>query len=111
MGAYYSSQRPRAPACRSVGAGRSGVAKYFWHFVCGAIIIFLVTSSLSAYIKNNRLENYIKTLNNEITAIKNDNVSLERQVDAISNDPVYREFVIRRELKLGLPGEMIILAR
>ena len=101
MNTYYSSQRPRS----------SGIAKYFWHFVFGAIIIFLLTSSLSAYIKNNRLENYIKTLNNEIAAIKNDNVSLERQVYAISNDPVYREAVIRRELKLGLPGEMIILPR
>lgn len=101
MNTYYSSQRPRS----------SGVAKYFWHFIFGAIIMFLVTSSLSAYIKNNRLENYIKTLNNEIAAIKNDNVSLARQVYAISNDPVYREAVIRRELKLGLPGEMIILPR
>jgi len=101
MNTYYSSQRPRS----------SGVAKYFWHFIFGAIIMFLVTSSLSAYIKNNRLENYIKTLNNEIAAIKNDNVSLTRQVYAISNDPVYREAVIRRELKLGLPGEMIILPR
>ena len=101
MNTYYSSQRPRS----------SGVAKYFWHFIFGAIIMFLVTSSLSAYIKNNRLENYIKTLNNEIAAIKNDNVSLARQVYAISNDPVYREAVIRRELKLGLPGEIIILPR
>ena len=101
MNTYYSSQRPRS----------SSVAKYFWHFVFGAIIIFLVVSSLAAYIKNNRLDNYIKTLNNEIAAIKNDNVSLARQVNAISNDPVYREAVIRKELKLGLPGEMIILPR
>lgn len=101
MNTYYSSQRPRS----------SGIAKYFWHFVSGAIIIFLITSSLLAYIKNSRLENYIKTLDNEIAVIRNENVSLERQVYAISNDPVYREAVIRRELKLGLPGEMIIMPR
>ncbi|MBI5779099.1 MAG: septum formation initiator family protein [Planctomycetes bacterium] len=101
MNTYYSSQRPRT----------SGVTKYFWHFIFGAIIIFLVTSSLAAYIKNNRLENYIRTLDNEIAAIKSENISLARQVNAISSDPVYREAVIRRELKLGLPGEMIILPR
>lgn len=101
MNTYYSSRRSKT----------SNVAKYFWHFIFGAIIIFLVTSSLSAYIKNNRLENYIKTLNNEIAEIKKENTSLERQVYAISNDPVYREAVIRRDLKLGLPGEMIIIPR
>ena len=101
MNTYYSSQRPRT----------SGATKYFWHFIFGVIVMFLVTSSLEAYIKNNRLENYIRTLNNEIAAIRIDNVSLERQVNAISNDPVYREAVIRKELKLGLPGEMIIMPR
>ena len=111
MNTYYTSQRPRPPAYRSPGAGRSGIAKYFWHFVFGAIIIFLITSSFSAYIKNNRLANYIRTLDNEIAAINTENISLARQVNAISNDPVYREAVIRRELKLGLPGEMIIVPR
>lgn len=101
MNTYYSRPQSRL----------SGITKYFWHFIFGAIIIFLLTSSFSSYIKNNRLNNYIKMLNSEIAAIKNDNASLERQVYAISNDPVYREAVIRRDLKLGLPGEMIILPR
>jgi len=101
MTTYYSGLKPRS----------SGLAKYFWHFIFSVIIIFLVTSSLSAYLKNARLENYIKTLNSEIALINNGNVSLERQVYAISTDPVYREAVIRKEFKLGLPGEMIILPR
>lgn len=92
-------------------ASSSKFAKYFWHLLSASVIGFLVTSTLTAYIKNSRLENYICSINSEIASVKEDNIVLERQVNAILHDPVYRESVIRREMKLGLPGEMIIMPR
>lgn len=81
---------------------------YFWYFIVCAIIIFLLATSILAYIKNIHLKNYIVSINNEIINIQKENIYLEKQIYSMLNDPVYRESIIRKELKMGQSGEIII---
>ena len=48
------------------------------------------------------------SINNEIINIQKENIYIEKQIYSILNDPVYRESIIRKELKMGKSGEIII---
>jgi hypothetical protein len=81
---------------------------YFWQITFGVIIFGLIVTFGLASIRNIRLRHYAKNINTEITEIQKDNDEIARQISAMQNDPVYRESVIRNELKRGKPGEIII---
>jgi cell division protein FtsB len=98
MSTYYPHQKPKC----------SNVITHFGYFIVGAIIIFLLTTSILAYIKNTRLKKYVISINNEITNIQKVNMCLEKQIYSMLNDPIYRESIIRKELKMGKTGEIII---
>lgn len=86
----------------------SNLAMHFWYFIVCAIIVFLLTTFILAYIKNIHLKNYVVSINNEIINIQKENIFLEKQIYSMLNDPVYRESIIRKELKMCKAGEIII---
>lgn len=98
MSSCYTYQKPKY----------SNLTTYFWYFIVCAIIVFLFTTSILAYIKNSHLKNYVVSINNEIINIQKENIYLEKQIYSMLNDPVYRESIIRKELKMGKTGEIII---
>lgn len=81
---------------------------YFWHVVFGVVIFVLSVTFLAASVRNIRLRHYAEKIRDEIEVIQTENAELSRQIYALKNDPVYREAILRNELKRGKPGEIII---
>lgn len=81
---------------------------YFWGFVLSAIIIFLITTTFTAYLKNCKLRNYSAQLQNECSALSQNNQNLQQEMAALKQDPTYTESLMRNDLKMALPGEMVI---
>ncbi|MBI4712053.1 MAG: septum formation initiator family protein [Planctomycetes bacterium] len=78
----------------------------FWGVITGIIILFLLVTTFSAYLKNRKLQNYAVNLTKEIHTIQQESVRLERETNALTNDPVYIEMLIREQLKMSRPNEV-----
>jgi cell division protein FtsB len=83
-------------------------AVYFWHFFVAIIIVFLVVSCIGTYIKNSRFKNYALSIKKEIFLIQKENEKLQKHIYLLSSDPIYREAVIRQELKMAYEGEVVV---
>jgi hypothetical protein len=99
MSSYYTTNPKPKP---------SNLIIYFWYFIFFVIIKFLLITSILTYIKNIYLKNYAVSINNDIINVQKENIYLEKQIFSMLNDPVYRESLIRKELKMGKTGEIVI---
>ncbi|MFH1227347.1 MAG: septum formation initiator family protein [Planctomycetota bacterium] len=84
------------------------LSSYFWGFVASAFIVFLLTTTLTAYLKNCKLKNYSAQLQRECTALSQNSQNLQQEIAALKQDPTYVESLMRNELKMASPGELVI---
>lgn len=75
-------------------------------FIFLIIVVFLLTSSLTAYLKNQQLRKYAQHQIEEIIQIHQTNDRLRQEIMAITNDPVYLEKTIRRTFGMIKEGEV-----
>lgn len=81
---------------------------YFWTFILSAIIVFLVTTTFTAYLKNIKLKRYSQKLQQDCAVITDDNQKMSCEVAALTKDPAYLEILMRQELKMAGPNELVI---
>lgn len=72
------------------------------------VIVFLLTTTLTAYVKNKKLEQHYYRLISEIEQTKKSNEAIREECWALRNDPVYLEMKIRRTLRMMREGEFVI---
>lgn len=80
----------------------------FGLFILTCIIIFLLTTTSTAYHKNNQLKQYAFSLDQETQVLKNNHHQLRREITALNSDPVYLELLMRKDLKMLQEDEIII---
>ena len=76
----------------------------FWFFVVLLVLFFLYFPTLSKYLELKRHE---EKLNLEMTDLKSKIEELKKEADLIKNDPAHFEQVVREELGLVKPGEVV----
>lgn len=81
---------------------------YFWTFILSAIIVFLVTTTFTAYLKNIKLKRYAHKLQQDCTALTDANKKMSCEVAALTKDPAYLEILMRQEMKMAGPNELVI---
>ena len=87
---------------------KSAKKSYFWEIAFGLVIFSLTITLIVSSVKNLRLRHYAKDISGEIGTIYRENLELQREISALKNDPPYREKVLRDELQMGAPDEIII---
>lgn len=81
---------------------------FFYTALFGLVVIFLLTTTLTAHIKNNKLANHYQQICREIEQTKQTNLRLQQESRAITKDPFYLELVVRRNLKMMGEKEIVI---
>jgi cell division protein FtsB len=81
---------------------------FFWLAVVCAVLVFLGTTSYAAARKNRRLYERMQMSNAEMEAVERRNEQLEKECDALENDPVHIERLMRKHKKMTGEGEVII---
>lgn len=79
-----------------------------WILVCVVSLVFLISSGISGYRKNQELERTMAELQAQIRDLEGQNDLLRREKDALANDPAYLERIMRKELRMGREGERVI---
>lgn len=67
-----------------------------------------MTTSLQARRKNEELRSIKKALGKEVHALLERTHDMERQKNALQNDPVYIERYLRQQHRLLCPGEKLL---
>jgi len=80
----------------------------FWALVVLGISVFLGTTSAAAWRKNARLHEQVAALDGQVRAAEETNRKLEAEKQALTDDPVYLERVVRREFRRLGPDEWVI---
>lgn len=80
----------------------------FYGVVLILVVVFLLTTTLAAHVKNKRLAGHYQKIEKEIKQIKKSNIKLKQETYAVTRDPVYLEMLIRRNLRMLGEGEMVI---
>lgn len=81
---------------------------YFWTLILSGIIVFLITTTFTAYLKNIKLRNYAHKLQQDCTVITDDKQKMSCEIAALAKDPAYLEILMRQELKMACPNELVI---
>lgn len=73
------------------------------------VFYFLVTRFLGemGVVKYYRMKAQYNGLTTDIANLKQDNIRLRKDVDALTNDPAYLERIARDKLGLARPGEIV----
>lgn len=80
----------------------------FWIFLFTGVFIFLLTTTLTAYHKNQKLKGYAQQVVVDIKELQENNHELRKKIHALKTDPFYLEMVIRRELRMLGDNEIVI---
>lgn len=83
-------------------------ALFFYMTLFGLIVIFLLTTTLTAHLKNTKLSNHYQQICQETEQIRQTNLKLQQESHAITSDPFYLEMVVRRNLKMMGDKEIVI---
>ncbi|MBI4835335.1 MAG: hypothetical protein HY811_11045 [Planctomycetes bacterium] len=84
---------------------------FFYTALLFLVMVFLLTTTLTAHLKNSKMENYYQGLVDETKQIKEDCTRLEKEKRAILSDPFYLEMYIRRTLRMQGDGEIILKSK
>ncbi|HON44080.1 MAG: septum formation initiator family protein [Planctomycetes bacterium] len=75
-------------------------------FLCIFILIVIVNSLLPLWKQNQMLKENIQVLQEKNKELTKKKLEYQKKIYAIKNNPVYMEYVIRKELNYGRKGEM-----
>lgn len=80
----------------------------FWVVLFTGVFVFLLTTTLTAYYKNQKLKGYARQIVDDIGMLQANNETLRQEIHALENDPFYLEMVIRRDLHMLGNDEFVI---
>ena len=80
----------------------------FWVLLFTGVLVFLLTTTLMAYHKNQKLREYARQIVDDIEEQQVNNEELRKEIYALKNDPFYLEMAIRRDLHMLKNGEIVI---
>lgn len=79
-----------------------------WILVLIVAMVFLVSISISAYKKNQELDRTVADLERQLREQEGRNESLRREKQALEQDPVYIERILRKDLRMIRDGERVV---
>ncbi|MBI5366412.1 MAG: septum formation initiator family protein [Planctomycetes bacterium] len=72
----------------------------FWVFACLVMSVVFVTGAYAGYEKNRKIAAQMDALEAEIARLRARNDALRREAEALTNDPVHIERLVRRHFKM-----------
>jgi cell division protein FtsB len=84
---------------------------FFYTALLFLVLVFLLTTTLTAHLKNSKMEDYYQGLVDETKQIKDDCARLEKEKRAVLSDPFYLEMYIRRTLRMQGDGEIVLKSK
>jgi cell division protein FtsL len=81
---------------------------FFWGGLLGLVFCFLCITTINVHSKNAQLQKHSAKLAMEIEQLKTEQSELQKETTALNNDPFYVESLMRNNLKMRKPEELVI---